>query len=56
MGVIRFLIGSSLIMAGGFLVLSGAVTVVGLPLGLIVVGAGLELMIGKMRPRPDARV
>jgi hypothetical protein len=45
MSIVRFLIGSSLVFTGWMLVLSAAITVVGLPLGLIVVGAGLSLML-----------
>jgi hypothetical protein len=42
----RFLIGSALLMTGWVLVASAVITVVGLPLGVIVFGAGLELMVG----------
>jgi hypothetical protein len=45
--VSRFLIGSALLFAGFVLVASAVFTVVGLPLGLIVVGAALELMVGQ---------
>ena len=47
-GVVRFLIASTLLMVGAMVALTGAITVVGLPLGLIVIGVGLELM----RPAP----
>jgi hypothetical protein len=40
----RFLIGSTLLMVGGMVGLSAAITVVGLPIGLIIVGMGLQLM------------
>ena len=40
----RFVIASTLVMVGSMLALTGAITVVGLPLGLIVVGIGLELL------------
>jgi hypothetical protein len=42
----RFLIGSTLLMVGGMVALSAAITVVGLPIGLIIVGMGLQLMLG----------
>jgi hypothetical protein len=42
--ITRFLIGSTLLMTGCMLVLSAAITVVGLPVGLMVLAAGLELM------------
>lgn len=48
----RFLIGSALLMTGCVLVASGAITVVGLPLGLAVLGAGLELMVGPRHGGP----
>ncbi len=43
--IVRFLIGSTLLMVGGMVVLSAAITVVGLPIGLIIVGMGLQLML-----------
>ena len=43
-GMVRFLIASTLLMVGAMVALTGAITVVGLPLGLIVIGVGLELM------------
>jgi hypothetical protein len=43
----RFLIGSTLLMVGGMVALSAAITVVGLPIGLIIVGMGLQLMLGR---------
>jgi hypothetical protein len=56
MGIGRFLIGSSLVFAGMMLVLSAAVTIVGLPLGLIVLGAGLQMMFAPSnRRRPAGR-
>ena len=42
--VARFLIASALLMVGAMVALTGAITVVGLPLGLIVFGVGLELI------------
>jgi hypothetical protein len=50
----RFLIGSFLVMAGGGLVLSAVVTVVGLPLGLLVLAAGLDLMLTPRNRRTRA--
>ena len=47
----RFLIGSTLVMAGCLLALSGAITVVGLPIGLMVLAAGLDLMLASGRRR-----
>jgi hypothetical protein len=46
MGIVRFLIGSSLLFIGAMVGLSAAITVVGLPIGLVMVGMGLELMVG----------
>jgi hypothetical protein len=51
----RFLVGSALLWVGGTLVLSAAITVVGLPIGLIVVGAGLQLMLAPSSPGPSTR-
>jgi hypothetical protein len=45
MSIGRFLIGSSLVFVGWMLMLSAAITVVGLPIGLAVLAAGLELML-----------
>jgi hypothetical protein len=45
MRIVRFLIGSALLLAGWMIVPLAAVTVVGLPIGLIVLGAGLQLMV-----------
>jgi hypothetical protein len=42
----RFLIGSAMLMMGWVLAASAVITVVGLPLGVVVFGAGLELMVG----------
>jgi hypothetical protein len=47
----RFLIGSSLLFLGSMVMLTAAVTVVGLPLGLILFAAGLELLVGGGRSR-----
>lgn len=44
--LVRFLLGSSLLFVGGMVGLSAVVTVVGLPIGLIIAGAGLQLMLG----------
>jgi hypothetical protein len=52
--ITRFLIGSFLVMAGGALVLSAVVTVVGLPLGLLVLAAGLDLMLTPRNRRTRA--
>jgi hypothetical protein len=46
MGIGRFLVGSALLFAGWMVVLSAAVTVVGLPIGVMVVAAALELLFG----------
>jgi hypothetical protein len=43
----RFLIGSTLLMVGGMVGLSAAITIVGLPIGLIIVGMGLQLMFAR---------
>ena len=43
-GMVRFVIASTLLMVGAMVALTGAITVIGLPLGLIVIGVGLELM------------
>lgn len=51
MGIGRFLIGSSLLFTGWMLMLSAAVTVVGLPLGLMVLAAALELLVAPSKRR-----
>ena len=43
--IVRFLIGSSLLMVGAMVALSAVIIVVGLPIGLIIVGMGLQLML-----------
>ena len=48
MGLARFLIASTLIFLGTMVGLSGAITLIGLPIGLALVGSGLQLMT---RPR-----
>lgn len=48
--IFRFLIGSTLLMVGGMVGLSAAITVVGLPIGVIIAGMGLQLMFA-----PSAR-
>lgn len=51
----RFVIGSSLILTAGALVFTAPVTLIGLPLGVILLGAGLEMMAGGTRaPRRTA--
>ncbi|HEV3474526.1 MAG TPA: hypothetical protein VG602_04090 [Actinomycetota bacterium] len=45
MRIVRFLMGACLFFAGMLIMPLGAVTVVGLPFGLIVLGAGLQLMV-----------
>lgn len=49
MSIGRFLIGSSLVFAGWILMLSAVVTIVGLPIGLAVLAAGLELVLAPRR-------
>ncbi len=44
-GITRFVLGSSLVMIGGMVGLSAAITVIGLPIGLAMVGFGLQLLI-----------
>ena len=44
--LIRFLIGSSLLLTAGALVFTAPVTLIGLPLGVILLGAGLDMMTG----------
>jgi hypothetical protein len=44
--IVRFLVGSSLLFLGAIVGLSGAITLIGLPIGLALVGAGLQLMMG----------
>ena len=46
MGIVRFLVGSSLMFVGWMVGLSAAITVVGLPVGLAVMALGLELLVG----------
>ncbi|MGH2710898.1 MAG: hypothetical protein ACRDH9_06825 [Actinomycetota bacterium] len=51
--MIRFLVGSTLLFIGVNVIASAAITVVGLPIGLAVFGAGLQLMVGRRdRPTP----
>jgi hypothetical protein len=50
--MIRFLVGSTLLLVGCMIVASAAITVVGLPLGLAVLGAGLELLVGPRHSGP----
>jgi hypothetical protein len=50
----RFLIGSAMLMMGWVLAASAVITVVGLPLGVVVFGAGLELMVGPRHSGPTA--
>ncbi len=45
--IVRFLIGSTLVMVGGMVGLSAAITVIGLPIGVILVGVGLQMMVGR---------
>lgn len=53
--IVRFLIGSSLVMVGSMVGLSAAITVVGLPIGVILVGMGLQMMVGRSdSQRPKA--
>jgi hypothetical protein len=47
----RFLLGSFLLMPGCLLILSAPITVVGLPLGLMVLAAGLDLMLAPRNRR-----
>jgi hypothetical protein len=51
MGIGRFLIGSSLVFVGWMLMLSAAITVVGLPIGLMVLAAGLNLILARSNRR-----
>ncbi|MDQ4005119.1 MAG: hypothetical protein M3135_02305 [Actinomycetota bacterium] len=44
-GIARFVIGSSLVLIGAMIGLSAAITVIGLPIGVAVVGFGLQLLI-----------
>jgi hypothetical protein len=49
MRIVRFFFGASLLFVGMMLVPLAAVTVVGLPFGLIILGAGLQLMVAPSR-------
>ena len=49
MGILRFLVGSALVFLGSMVGLSAAITVVGLPIGLAMVGGGLQLMFAPSR-------
>jgi hypothetical protein len=53
--MLRFLIGSSLLFVGMMIGLSGAITLIGLPLGLAVAAAGLELLVGSKTNRSSTR-
>jgi hypothetical protein len=44
--MIRFLAGSTLLFMGMMVGLAGAVTLVGLPIGLALAGWGLQVMLG----------
>ncbi len=48
--IVRFLVGSSLLFLGAIVGLSGAITLIGLSIGLALVGWGLQVMLG-----PDGR-
>jgi hypothetical protein len=49
--MVRFLVGSTLLFVGTMVMLTGAITVVGLPIGLIVFAAGLEMLVAPSSPR-----
>jgi hypothetical protein len=59
--MVRFLIGSSLLFIGTMVMASAAVTVVGLPIGLILLAAGLQMLTeprgrsGRARSEGNAR-
>ena len=44
-GIFRFVVGSSLVLIGAMIGLSGAITIIGLPIGLAIVGFGLQLLV-----------
>jgi hypothetical protein len=48
--MIRFLMGSALLFVGTMVMASAAVTVVGLPVGMFVFAAGMQMLVA---PRPD---
>jgi hypothetical protein len=45
----RFLIGSSLLFVGTMVMAAGAITLIGLPVGIFMLGAGLQLLVGEDR-------
>ena len=49
MGIVRFLVGASLLFVGWMVGLSAAITIIGLPVGLAVFALGFELMTGRRR-------
>jgi predicted Co/Zn/Cd cation transporter (cation efflux family) len=49
--MMRFLMGSALLFVGTMVMASAAVTVVGLPVGMFVFAAGLQLLMAPSRPR-----
>jgi hypothetical protein len=49
--IVRFLVGSSLLFLGAIVGLSGAITLIGLPIGVALVGAGLQVMMRPGDPR-----
>lgn len=53
MGIGRFLVGSALLFIGWMVILSAAITVVGLPVGLAVLALGLDLLISPRRKGPE---
>jgi hypothetical protein len=53
--MIRFLIGSSLLFLGTTVMASGAITLIGLPVGMFVFAAGMELLVGSGTKRSSTR-
>jgi hypothetical protein len=49
--MVRFLIGSSLLFIGMMVMASAAVTLVGLPVGMFLLAAGLQMLVAPRAPR-----
>jgi hypothetical protein len=47
--MLRFLIGSSLLFIGTMVMAAGAITLIGLPIGIFLLAAGLQMLVGDDR-------
>jgi hypothetical protein len=53
--MLRFLIGSSLLFVGTMVIASAAITVVGLPIGMFLLAAGMQMLVGPRSDRDPGR-